>query len=188
MRDVKNRYGGLPPRTPEMLYNIVRKFYRGAVNHYELIQEKKADVKRALAEWTGAREDEWQERQQEVNKALTTLFLEFHFYVTCWLQIEMALYRLARSDERHARIMERFRDVLGTHVNVRHHLDQTEQCVEAQWEGDSNKQRLPGAERDLYRFGETLFTVDQQSLDSLHGLYDAIMAVRNEGVPDQRHP
>ncbi|GED52012.1 MULTISPECIES: hypothetical protein [Brevibacillus] len=180
MRDVQNRYQGLPPRTPEMLYNIVRKFYRGAVNHYDLIQEKKADVKRALAEWTGAKEDERQQRQQAVNGALTTLFLEFHFYVTCWLQIEMALYRLAKNDERHARIMEQFRGVLETHVNVRHYLEQPEKCVDAQWEGDPKNRRLPGAERDLYQFGEILFTVDNQSLESLHALYEAIAAVRAE--------
>lgn len=45
MRNVQNRHSGLPPRTPEMLFNIVRKFYRGALSHYDLIQEKKAEVR-----------------------------------------------------------------------------------------------------------------------------------------------
>ncbi|QQE73557.1 hypothetical protein KDJ56_16865 [Brevibacillus composti] len=172
MRDVPNRYRGLAPRTPEMLRSIVRKFYRGAVSHYDLIQLKKADVRQALAQAGGSSDEE---SRREIARALHTLFLEFHFYVTCWLQIEMALYRLAREDERYARIMQRFGCELQTHVTVRHHLDQTEECVRAQW--DEERRTWLGAERDQYRFGEILFTVDEKSLASLHELYEAVQAV-----------
>jgi hypothetical protein len=170
MRDVKHRYRGLPPRTPEMLYNIVRKFYRGAVSHYDLIQEKKADVRAA-----------WLQRGESgsdaaLRQAMTTLFLEFHFYVTCWLQIERALYRLARQDERQAEVMERFRDTLEKHVKVRELLDETEACVQVQWQHDGPG--LACVERDGYTFGDVTFTVDEQSLKDLHDLYAAIMAAR----------
>ncbi|USG64460.1 hypothetical protein NDK47_20255 [Brevibacillus ruminantium] len=171
MRDVPNRHRGLPPRTPELLYQIVRKFYRGAVSHFDLIQEKKAEVQQVLTSTAG-----WPDREREtaIRQALTTLFLEFHFYVTCWLQIEMALYRLAKGNDRHAKIMDNYREVLKTHVTVRHHLDDTEACVEAQ-RGESSSV-WSGATSDLYRFGDLYFTVDQRSLDSLHTLYEAIMA------------
>jgi hypothetical protein len=98
MRDVENRYRGLPPRTPEMLYNIVRKFYRGAVSHYDLIQEKKREAYRAWEQFVRDGDD------APVRDSLHTLFLEYHFYTTCWLQIDLALYRLASRDEALARV------------------------------------------------------------------------------------
>lgn len=169
MRDVQNRYRGLPPRTPEMLFNIVRKFYRGAVSHYDLIQGKKEDVRRAwqicqLTGDTGA-----------VREALNTLFLEFHFYVTCWLQIELALYRLTRMEgtKQLGAVMEKYHDMLEKHVLVRKLLDQTEECVEAQWNRFGPK--LECVQMDAYWFDGILFTVDEQSLTALHNLYQAIM-------------
>lgn len=184
MRDVKNRHSGLPPRTPEMLYNIVRKFYRGAVSHYELIQEKKQDVRAALAQCRASGDD------TALRQALHTLFLEFHFYVTCWLQIEMALFRLARQDEEQARVLERFRPELEKHVHVREQLDQTEACVRAQQGVDAQSgaraERIDGArdwscvQEDAYWFAGVRFTVDEQSLQALHALYEAIRQAREK--------
>ncbi|MFI8711924.1 hypothetical protein [Brevibacillus brevis] len=162
MRDVQNRHRNLPPRTPEMLYNVVRKFYRGAVSHFDLIQEKKQEARAALE--TGDHD--------KIRAAVHTLFLEFHFYVTCWLQIELALYRLARQDERLAQVMENYRPSLVKHVAVRQLLDQTEACVEAQFQptGDG----WSSVQKDAYVFGSIIFTVDEQSLQDLHALYQAI--------------
>lgn len=162
MRDVPNRHRGLPPRTPDMLYNVVRKFYRGAVSHFDLIQEKKQEARKALE--TGD--------NQRIREALHTLFLEFHFYVTCWLQIEMALYRLARQDERFASVMEKFRPSLEKHVTVRKLLEQTEACVDAQFQPDQGGWSC--VEQDTYVFDTFLFTVDEKSLRDLHALYQAI--------------
>ncbi|MFD2369030.1 hypothetical protein ACFSO0_03405 [Brevibacillus sp. GCM10020057] len=182
MRDVKNRHRELPPRTPEMLYNIVRKFYRGAVSHYDLIQEKKQDVRAALAQVRASGDD------TALRQALSTLFLEFHFYVTCWLQIELALFRLARQDEEQARVLERFRPELEKHLHVREQLDQTEACVQAQQWG--NAPSGTGAEHsgsewscvqeDAYWFAGVRFTVDEQSLQELHALYEAIQQAREK--------
>lgn len=174
MRDVQNRHRGLPPRTPEMLYNIVRKFYRGAVSHYELIQEKKAEVRAAWERCQTGTDD------SELRRALTTLFLEFHFYVTCWLQIEMALYRLAQGNEAQALVFERFRPSLEKHLAVREQLDQTEACVQAQCgqEGEA----WSCVERDAYQFGDVTFTVDAHSLQTLHDLYQAIQSARQSGA------
>lgn len=180
MRDVPNRYQGLPPRTSDMLYNIVRKFYRGAVSHYDLIQEKKEEVRVACQKSDGNKND------AQLHQALTTLFLEFHFYVTCWLQIELALYRLAKKDGALARVREAFLPVLQKHLAVREQLEQTEACVSAQLEQAVDIATL--IDQDAYRFGAITFTVDEQSLQSLHALYQAIQAARqeaaeNEGVP-----
>lgn len=166
MRDVQSRHNGLPPRTPDMLYNIVRKFYRGAVSHYDLIQEKKAEVRAAWERKQVTGED------AELRQALHTLFLEFHFYVTCWLQIEMALFRLARQDEDQARVLERFRPELEKHLGVREQLDQTEACVEAQQRHDGPD--WTSVQRDAYWFAGITFTVDEHSLQALHALYEAI--------------
>jgi len=73
MRDVSNRHNELPPRTPDMLYNVVRKFYRGAVSHYDLIQEKKSDVRAAWERSLTTKDD------GELRLALHTLFLESIF-------------------------------------------------------------------------------------------------------------
>ncbi|MFY0542898.1 hypothetical protein [Brevibacillus sp. H7] len=173
MRNVPNRYRGLPPRTPEMLFNIVRKFYRGAVSHYELIQDKKAEVRRAWENYRTTGESE------RVEQALTTLFLEFHFYVTCWLQIDLALYRLMRLEgtKQLTEVMEPYRDVLEKHLSVREQLDRTEACVQAQWEHFG--QQLACVEMDAYWFEGIVFTVDEDSLAALHGLYEAIMKHRS---------
>lgn len=169
MRDVKNQYRGLPPRTPDMLFNIVRKFYRGAVSHYDLIQEKKADVVRAYHAYRATKEAE------PLRQALTTLFLEFHFYVTCWLQIDLALYRLMRmvGFTQLAGVMEQFQRALAVHLLVREQLEETQACVEAQWQHFGPE--LACVEQDAYWFDGILFTVDRQSLDELHQLYAAIM-------------
>jgi len=168
MRDVKNRYKGLPPRTPEMLFQICRKFYRGAVSHYDLIQEKKADVVRAYDVYRATGEKE------PLSEALTTLFWEFHFYVTCWLQIDLALYRLMRM-ERFApvqTIMESFRSVLDVHLAVRDQLEKTEACVEAQWRHFGPE--MACVLQDAYWFDGVLFSVDGKSLEALHQLYREI--------------
>ncbi|QRG68933.1 hypothetical protein [Brevibacillus choshinensis] len=170
MRDVQSRHKGLPPRTPDMLYNIVRKFYRGAVSHYDLIQEKKQDVRAA-----------WQRRQAtgedaELRQALHTLFLEFHFYVTCWLQIEMAMFRLARQEESQARVLESFRPELERHLSVREQLDQTEASVEAQLLHGGPEWSC--VQRDAYWFDGIAFTVDEHSLQTLQALYEAIQQAR----------
>lgn len=170
MRDIQNRHRGLPPRTPEMLYNIVRKFYRGAVSHYDLIQEKKAEAHAAWVRSQASGDD------HDLRQSLSTLFLEFHFYVTCWLQIELALYRLARENEAQAQVLEQFRPSLEKHVAVRGQLDQTEACVQAQYEEDGKDWTC--IERDAYKFDGITFTVDEQSLRSLHDLYQAIQKAK----------
>jgi hypothetical protein len=173
VRDVKNRYHGLPQRTPELLFSIVRKFYRGAVSHYDLIQERKVDVARALETMrrTGDR--------KPLAGALTTLFLEFHLYVTCWLQIELALYRLARIEEtsRLGEVMDRFRLEIETHLQVRDSVDATDACVQAQF--DHFGEAMSCVEKDAYWFEGIYFSVDRDSLDALHRLYDAIMQAKN---------
>lgn len=172
MRDVQSRHKGLPPRTPDMLYNIVRKFYRGAVSHYDLIQEKKEDVRAAWERRKATGED------AELRQALHTLFLEFHFYVTCWLQIEMALFRLARQDGEQARVLESFRPELEKHLGVREQLEQTEACVEAQLLHDGPDWN--GVRRDAYWFAGITFTVDEHSLQTLHALHEAIQRARTK--------
>lgn len=169
MRDVENRYKGLPPRTPEMLYNIVRKFYRGAVSHYELIQEKKAEVRKAWDECQYSGDDE------QVRDSLHTLFLEYHFYTTCWLQIDLALYRLAADNEELARVREAFRTILHTHLEVRRQLDDPSRCVQAQHEQTPDWSCI---KEDAYSFGGIRFTVDDTSLQQLHELYEAVQATR----------
>lgn len=172
MRDVQNRYRGLPPRTPDMLYNIVRKFYRGAVSHYDLIQEKKSEA-RAAWERTRISQDD-----TELRQALSTLFLEFHFYVTCWLQIELALYRLSKQGEALTRVREQFQEVLEKHLAVRDQLEKTEACVQKQF--DHYGKEWSCIERDAYWFDTFSFTVDEHSLQSLHDLYHAIQLARQQ--------
>ncbi|MGI6187458.1 MAG: hypothetical protein ACOYIL_13325, partial [Brevibacillus sp.] len=62
------------------------------------------------------------------------------------------------------------------HVKVRELLDETEACVQVQWQHDGPG--LACVERDGYTFGDVTFTVDEQSLKDLHDLYAAIMAAR----------
>lgn len=172
MRDVQSAPNGLPPRTPEMLYNIVRKFYRGAVSHYDLIQAKKAEAAAARQECRAGGDD------AALKRALHTLFLEFHFYVTCWLKIEQALVRLASQDGRQAAVLERFRPELERHLGVRELLDKTEACVKAQLAHGGPD--WPCVQQDEYWFAGIAFTVDEHSLQALHDLYEAIQRARNE--------
>lgn len=169
MRDVANRYQGLPPRSPEMLFLIVDKFYRGAVSHYDLIQEKQQAVIQALTvlEETG--------NPNPLDQALRVLFNEFHFYVTCWLQIDLALYRLCRHEQtKEIRVIwERYREELQRHLQVRALLEDLDACVERQFA--NGFARLREAQ---YWFDGFFFGVDQVSLQSLHNLYQAIMAKR----------
>lgn len=169
MRDVTNRYKGLPPRTPEMLFNIVRKFYRGAVSHYDLIQAKKRDVESAYHTYRATGDN------SVLEQALLTLFREFHFYVTCWLQIDLALYRLTRREETEQLkvVLDRFRDEIEQHLKVRKIVDETEACVQAQWTHFGNE--LKCVTEDRYWFDAIYFTVDEHSLQTLHDLYTAIM-------------
>lgn len=170
MQDVSNRHSSLPPRTPEMLYNIVRKFYRGAVSHYDLIQEKKDEVRTAWERLQAGGDD------AQLREAMHTLFLEFHFYVTCWLQIEMALFRLAKQDVGQAAVLARFRTELERHVSVRSQLDQTAVCIEAQLMHSGPEWTC--VKEDAYWFEGISFTVDERSLQALHALYEAILQAR----------
>lgn len=179
MRDSSNRHRGLPPRTPELLYNVVRKFYRGAVSHYDLIQEKKQEAYACFAQMQATGDD------QPLRAALATLFLEFHFYTTCWLQIELALYRLARQDERLAKVMDTFRTALETHVAVREQLEQTEKCVAAQFAAGSSGLSCVGVERDAYLFDRFTFTVDETSLAQLHALFAAVEEQRTMSTSEK---
>lgn len=176
-RNVADRYRGLPPRTPEMLFQVVRKFYRGAVSHIELIETKKQEVLLA-----------WQQYRQDGNPAplaasLHTLFCEFHFYVTCWLQLDLALYRLARMEEtrRFAQVREAYLPVLERHVAVRRELDATEACVNLQFERFAPQ--MACVPDDRYCFGEILFSVDGESVAQLHELYEAIMKEKESPTP-----
>lgn len=155
-----------------MLFNIVRKFYRGAVSHYDFIQTKKADVRRAYQRYKETGE------QAQLNEAINVLFCEFHFYVTCWLQIDLALYRLARLEETKqlGEVLERFRPEIERHLNVRRQLDQTEACVRLQW--DHFGESLACVEQDRYWFEDIYFTVDEASLRALNQLYEAIMGIQ----------
>ncbi|MGF9819921.1 hypothetical protein [Brevibacillus agri] len=179
MRDVPNRHRGLPSRTPEMLYNVVRKFYRGAVSHYDLIQEKKREAHACWEQMQTSGDD------RPLRAALTTLFLEFHFYVTCWLQIELALYRLARQDERLALVMDTFRAALEKHVAVREQLEQTEECVASQFAAGNSGLSCVAVERDAYLFGTFTFTVDEASLAQLHALFAAIEEQHNMSTSEK---
>ncbi|MBO8163676.1 MAG: hypothetical protein H0Z34_08205 [Brevibacillus sp.] len=169
VRDVRNRYKGLPPRTPEMLFRIVGKFYRGAVSHYDVIQEKKREAERALAMMreTG--------NPEPLRQALWVLFCEFHFYVTCWLQIELALYRLARHEETRelADVQHAFSEELKRHLEVREELDDTERCVADQFVHFGED--MTGVLEDRYWIAGNYFTVGKSSLEALHRLYGAIM-------------
>jgi len=173
MRDVPNRYQGLPPRSAEMLYQIVRKFYRGAVSHFDVIQERKAEVLAAANPCRMSQDD------TTLRQAIKTLFLEFHFYTTCWLQMELALYRLARKDERLAQVHEAFQPEWKKHLDVRERLEKTDACVDEQFQQDASAWKI--AEQDAYRFGDLIFTVDERSLQALHDFYQAIETARKSG-------
>jgi len=169
VRDVADRYRGLPPRTPEMLFQIVRKFYRGAVSHVGLIESKKTET---LLSWQQYRKDG---NPAPLASSLNTLFCEFHFYATCWLQLDLALYRLARMEatRRFAQVREAYLPVLERHVAVRRELDATEACVNRQFQVFAPE--MACVPEDRYRMGEILFSVDEESVTQLDELYDAIM-------------
>ncbi|WP_134686346.1 hypothetical protein [Brevibacillus migulae] len=171
VRDVANRYRGLPPRTPEMLLQVIRKFYRGAVSHYAWIQEKKAETLLA-----------WQQYRQtgephELGEALTVLFQEFHFYVTCWLQIDLALFRLARMEETKAyqEVREQFEAEIERHLAVRAKLEDIPNAVETQYLHFGAELRC--VPEDRYWFEGTFFTVEEDSLHTLHELARRVSAI-----------
>lgn len=168
VRDIANRYKGLPERSPDKLFQIIGKFTRGAVSHYDVIMQKKADVKRA-----------YQARKQSGNdapliQALTVLFWEFHFYVTCWLQIELALYRLSRHEETKGlrEVFDRFRSEIDRHLHVRRVIDDTEKSVLAQFHHFGAE--MACVKNDSYWFQGIYFTVDEASIAALQQLYAEI--------------
>lgn len=170
MRENEHRYHNLPQRTPQMLLQVVRKFYRGATNHYSFIQEKKAEVLHALKAAPS------EEARDELDRALNVLFLEFHFYVTCWMQMELALYRLSRQPkgEHYKAIFQKYREELSRHVHVRGCLNDTSACVQAQWRHFQGNPVF--IDCDEYWFDGVLFSVNEESLDQLHQLYEEIMS------------
>ncbi|GAA4711935.1 hypothetical protein [Brevibacillus fulvus] len=174
MRDVPNRYRQLPPRTPEMLFNIIKKFYRGARNHVDFVQAKKQDVLRAYEQYQQTGESEL------LHKELVTLFLEFHFYTTCWLQIDLALYRLARMEQTRPfeRLAQTYGPIIEKHVKVRHQLEQTERCVQAQWAHFGPDLRC--VPEDRYWFDDLYFTVDQESVNQLNQLFAEAQTLQKE--------
>ncbi|AKF92566.1 hypothetical protein ABE137_10750 [Brevibacillus laterosporus] len=181
MRDTNSRYGNLPPRPPVLLFQIVQKFYRGAVSHYPVIELAKEQLRQAVFEWEACIEtknNDELEAEELVRKALTTLFLEFHFYVTCWLQIDLALHRLCiqPNGSVFCRLKQRFSDDIERHLAVRHCVDDTEACVIAQMEHTEGD--LSQLANDSYWFDGRLFTVDTTSLHTLNELYRAIMEKR----------
>ncbi|MGD8188406.1 hypothetical protein ACQCN2_00245 [Brevibacillus ginsengisoli] len=173
MRDIANRHKGLPERTPEMLFQIVDKFTRGALHHYEVIEEKKDELLYAYEERATAGGEE------ALLDALTVLFWEFHFYVTCWLQVELALYRLLRVEatpEIQAGLREvfgQYRTQIERHVHVRRVIDSTREAVEAQFAHFGPE--LDCVVKDQYWFDGVYFTVDEASVDTLRQLHQAIM-------------
>lgn len=172
VRDITKRYRGLPPRTPEMLFQVVRKFTRGAIQHYPFIQEKKRDVARAREEMLATRNND------KLVRELTILFQEFHFYLTCWLQIDLALYRLAQTENKEAfsAIHRRFRDALQLHVQIRKLVNDTAGCVTEQFVRCGEE--MACVAQDCYWFEGIPFTVDETSLEALQSLYNTIMAAR----------
>ncbi|QOS97465.1 hypothetical protein JNUCC42_12710 [Brevibacterium sp. JNUCC-42] len=181
MRDTYSRYGNLPPRPPALLFQIVQKFYRGAVSHYPVIELAKEQVRLAVFEWEACietRSNDELEAEELVRKELTTLLLEFHFYVTCWLQIDLALHRLCnhQNGAEFCRIKQRFSDDLERHLAVRHCVEDTEACVLTQIEYTQGD--LSQLASDSYWFDGQRFTVDATSLNTLNELYHAIMEKR----------
>ncbi|RNB89581.1 hypothetical protein EDM56_10340 [Brevibacillus fluminis] len=172
VRDIANRYQGLPRRTPDMLLQVVRKFARAAIEHYPFIQEKKRDVELAREEMLASGVSE------RLVSELIILFQEFHFYLTCWLQIDLALYRLAESDQKEAfgEIRKRFHDDLELHLRIRKIVDNTESCVTEQFVRCGEE--MACVTDDRYWFDGTPYSVDEQSVQSLKRLYDAIMDQR----------
>lgn len=176
MRDIANRHKGLPERTPDMLFQIVGKFTRGALHHYEVIEQKKAELKEAYEERTTG-DDE------ALRHALTVLFWEFHFYVTCWLQVELAFYRLLRHEATQPiqpglrEVFAHFRSEIDRHVHVRRVIDSTREAVEAQFEHFGPE--MTCIVKDQYWFDGVYFTVDEASKQALHQLHNEIMQFKS---------
>ncbi|MGC5324302.1 hypothetical protein [Brevibacillus sp. SYSU BS000544] len=172
MRDTENRYRGLPKRTAPMLFQIIGKFYRGAINHVEVIRERTVEAEHAFQEYKHTNDP------QSVTEALTVLFWEFHFYVTCWLQIELALYRLAEQEDSSSFqfIYEKYRSEIERHLHVRKAIDHTEEAVRTQltWLQEQKVNSLPGQ----FWFDGVHFGVDEASLTSLKKLYKDVMACK----------
>lgn len=176
MRDIANRHKGLPERTPDMLFQIVSKFTRGAIHHYAVIEQKKAELRQVYQEREANGNDE------ALRYALTVLFWEFHFYVTCWLQVELALYRLQRH-EATKEIQSGLREVYGQyraeidrHVHVRRIIDSTREAVEAQFTHFGPE--LGCVVKDEYWFDGAYFTVDEASVATLRQLHEEILSFR----------
>jgi len=171
VRDIANRYRGLPPRTSEMLLQVIRKFYRGAVSHYDWIQEKKAETLQAWEQYrkTG--------KPDELGKALTVLFQEFHFYVTCWLQIDLALFRLARMEESkpYQEVREQFHAEIERHLAVRAKLEDISNAVEEQYLHFGEELRC--VPEDRYWIDGAFFTVEENSLQTLHKLTRVVATI-----------
>ncbi|MGO0059694.1 hypothetical protein ACTID9_06740 [Brevibacillus fluminis] len=170
VRDVANRYQGLPRRTPDMLFQVVRKFARAALQHDPFIQKKKRDVELAREEMRASGES------GRLVSELTILFQEFHFYLTCWLQIDLALYRLAEADQKFGEIRNRFHDDLELHLRIRKLVDDTASCVTEQFVRCGEE--MACVTDDRYWFEGTPFSVDERSVQSLKRLVDAIMGQR----------
>lgn len=180
VREMANRYRGLPPRTPDMLLQVIRKFYRGAVSHYAFIQEKKAETLQAWEYYRKTGES------GKLGESLTVLFHEFHFYVTCWLQLDLALYRLARMEQTKSfqTIREQFHSEMERHLAVRSHLEDIPAAVEAQYQRCGEE--LNCVPHDQYWFGDLGYSVDQRSISALHELYQLVMAEKK--LLDEKKP
>ncbi|WP_255298523.1 hypothetical protein [Brevibacillus dissolubilis] len=174
VRDIDNRHRGLPKRPPQMLFNVITKFYRGAMSHQEVIAKAKQQVQQAYHVYRETGDE------GVLKKALGTLFLEFHFYVTCWLQVELALFRLSRMEEtkQFGEVAEKFHSELTRHVHVRKIVDRTEESVAAQFERFGRE--MSCVEQDQYWFEGVMFTVDEESVRALEELYQDVMKRRTQ--------
>lgn len=168
-RSVENRYRGLPQRTPEMLFHIIQKFYRGAASHIELIEKRKQDAVAARVHYLETGE------ATPLSHALFILFSEMHFYVTCWLQVELALYRLSRME--HTReagaILAANREELERHLHVRQCLEDIRSSVEEQFAHFGERMECVVADR--YWFHGVYFTVDAHSFHQLSCICEEAM-------------
>jgi hypothetical protein len=73
-------------------------------------------------------------------------------------------------------VMERFSPEIERHLQVRRQVDQTEACVQQQW--DHFGPELACVEQDGYWFDGITFTVDEASRQALRQLYETIMRSR----------
>lgn len=158
----------LPPRPPEMLFDIIRKFYRGAVSHYPLIQEKQQEAIDAYNQMRMTGDS------TSYRHALSVLFHEYHFYTTCWRQVEMALYRLGKGKQTSSlmHVRKRYETEIKQHLHVRQQLEDIEQCVAKQLTNRDDRSD------HCYWFEDICFHVDNRSIDALHQLYQEVVRER----------